>query len=81
MPPGKAAAQAPKKKKLGGGTKNQINKIKTDPLSHQTIILGVGVLVDPPRKPINLTWQNSTSRGIGQKYQIDPNLKETTMRT
>ena len=44
------------------------------------MILGVGVLVDHPRKPINLTWQNSTSRGIGQKYQIDPNWPKLSQR-
>ena len=48
----------------------------------------MGVLLDHTRKPSNLTLQNSTSPGIGQKYskktnntkliQIDPNcLKES----
>ena len=60
MPPGRATAQAWKKKG------------ETDPLSHQIIILVVEVLLDHPRKPINLAWQNSTSRGIGEKIQIYP---------
>ena len=58
-------------------------------LSPQKVNLGVGVLLDHPRNPSNLTLQNSTSPQIGQKYQTIPNWykftqtvwKNQTMRT
>jgi len=58
-------------------------------LSPPKINLGVGVLLDHPRKPSNLTLQNSTSPQIGQKYQTIPDWpkftqtvwKNQTMRT
>ena len=47
-------------------------------LSPQKVNLGVGVLLDHPRKPSNLTLQNSTSPQIGQKYQTIPNWPKFT---
>ena len=47
-------------------------------LSPPKINLGVGVLLDHPRKPSNLTLQNSTSPQIGQKYQTIPNWPKFT---
>ena len=42
------------------------------------LIWGWGVLLDHPRKPSNLTLQNSTSPQIGQKYQTIPNWPKFT---
>ena len=47
-------------------------------LSPPKINLGVGVLLDHPRKPSNLTLQNSTSPQIGQKYQTIPDWPKFT---
>ena len=53
-----------------GDTTHQIDYLETDHLSHQTIIIGVRVLLEHPGKPIKLTWQNSTFPGMAKNTQV-----------
>ena len=53
-------------------------EIWIDSFLPQKVNLGVGVLLDHPRNPSNLTLQNSTSPQIGQKYQTIPNWPKFT---